>query len=133
VAATNAVFNWNQVPNIDSAYRWNSCPSLAGARCIDVYSGNYGDVGWVGLFSTFFPPGASSGPLRENGQFIQLNDFYPPNGFTGNNVVTHVLGHALGLGHNTFSGDVLYQFANMREDIGGENPVLLASIYSIPR
>ncbi|MGH3860803.1 hypothetical protein [Actinokineospora sp.] len=37
------------------------------------------------------------------------------------------------LGHNQWPGDVMYFQANMREDIGGENPALLASIYSIYR
>jgi len=129
---TNAVAKWNQTPNIDSAYRFNSCPFQAGARCVDVVNANYGPT-WTGHWSGFFPTSTQSGPYRENGQVIQLNDYYTPSGWTRNNTVTHEMGHALGLGHNTYSNDVMYFEANMREDIGGENPALLASIYSIPR
>ncbi|AQZ62407.1 unnamed protein product [[Actinomadura] parvosata subsp. kistnae] len=129
---TNAVYKWNQTPNIDSAYRFNSCPFQAGARCVDVVNANYGAV-WTGRWSGFFPTATQSGPYRENGQVIQLNDYYTPAGWTRNNTITHEMGHALGLGHNVYSNDVMYYQANMREDIGGENPVLLASIYSIYR
>lgn len=130
---SKAVPKWNQVANIDSSYRFNACGAPAGARCIDVFSGNFGDIGWVGLFSALFPTTTLSGPLRETGQVIQLNDFYAPVGFTRNNVATHEVGHALGMGHNVFSGDVMFAIANNREDIGGENPVLLAGLYAITR
>jgi hypothetical protein len=131
--ATNAVYKWNQVPNIDSWYLWNSCPFMAGARCVDVLSANYGATTWVGRTWRFYPTSTHHGAFREQGHYVQLNDYHAPVGFTRNNVVTHELGHVLGLGHNTWSGDVLYEIANTREDIGGENPVLLASIYSITR
>jgi hypothetical protein len=132
---SQAVPKWNQVPNIDSSYRFNACGAPAGARCVDVYSGNYGATTWVGLFSMFFPTEIPEGPLRENGQWIQLNDYYSPadRPFTRNNVATHEVGHALGMGHNVWSGDVMYYIANRREDIGGENPVFLQGLYSIAR
>ncbi|MGC4896797.1 matrixin family metalloprotease [Micromonospora sp. DT31] len=130
---TEAVPKWNQVPNIDSWYQWNGCPAVAGARCIDVFSGNYGAADWVGLAQRTYPSSTFSGAFADSGQWIQLNDYYAPTTFTRNNVVTHEVGHILGLGHNTYDYDVLYPSATTREDIGGENPVLLSDLYSVVR
>lgn len=132
---TNAVYKWNQTPNIDSYYLSNSCPFQAGARCVDVYSGYY-DTSWVGLATRAYDPGAPIyGRFAEQGHYIQLNDKFSPTtyGFTRNNVVTHEVGHILGLGHNTVASDVLHATANSTEALGGQNPVLLSSIYSVAR
>ncbi|MFI2278194.1 matrixin family metalloprotease [Catenuloplanes sp. NPDC020197] len=135
---SNAVSKWNQVPNIDSWYYWNQCPFMAGARCVDVLSGNYGpgdqDGAWIGKVTFRWTTGAG-GPLPEQGTMLQLNDYHDPKtgGFTRNMVTTHEIGHVLGLGHNLYSGDVMAAAAHKREDIGGENATLLANLYSITR
>jgi hypothetical protein len=130
---TAVVPKWNTVQNIDSEYRWNSCPAVSGSRCIDVFSGNYG-AGWTGRTTLYYASG-SPGAFSNSGAMVQLNDYYDSAsiGGTRNNTTTHELGHALGLGHNTYSNDVMYASVNKREDLGGENPVMLASIYSVTR
>ncbi|MEW9556238.1 M57 family metalloprotease [Nonomuraea sp. NPDC050783] len=126
---TNAVYKWNQTPNIDSWYTWNNC-NQAGVHCVGVWSANYGATGWIGHTNLIW---ASTKPGQIRDADVQLNDYYTGTYFTRNNVVTHELGHVLGLGHNDYWNDVMYYSANTREDIGGENPALLAQIYSIDR
>jgi hypothetical protein len=127
----SSVYKWNQTPNIDSLYLWNKCPFQAGARCVDVFSANYGSSEeWVGLTTLHYATG-QPGRLEEQGNFVQLNDFY--NVPSRANVAVHELGHALGLGHNDRPLNVLYPYANSTTSIGVENPALLASIYSIRR
>ncbi|NRQ40170.1 hypothetical protein HII36_51360 [Nonomuraea sp. NN258] len=127
---TNAVYKWNQTPNIDSWYTWNNC-NPSNVHCVDVWSGNYGDTG--GLIGEtvhyYIPP--NHGRIID--AVVRLNDWYQPDTWTRNAMVTHELGHVLGLGHNQWSGDVMHQYVGTREDIGGENPALLAQIYSIDR
>jgi hypothetical protein len=126
---TNAVSKWNQTPNIDSWYTWNNC-NQSSVHCVNVTSGSYGQGDWIGYTETTWYWGTSGSMFNA---YVYLNDSYPPTNFTRNNVVTHELGHVLGLGHNQWSGDVMWWKANMREDIGGENAALLAQVYSVDR
>jgi hypothetical protein len=128
---SSVVPKWNQVVGIDSGYRWNDCPLSTGAWCVDVVSGNYGYTGWEGLTHMSMELGGNGGRFL-SGAWVQLNERHTPMGWTRNNTATHELGHILGLGHNSFVGDVMWG-ASMREDIGGENRTLLESLYSIGR
>ena len=128
---SSVVPKWNQVVGIDSGYRWNACPLSTGAWCVDVVSGNYGDTGWEGMTHLSMELGGNGGRFL-SGAWVQLNERHTPMGWTRNNTATHELGHILGLGHNSFVGDVMWG-ASMREDIGGENRTLLESLYSIGR
>lgn len=126
----DAVYKWNRTPNIDSWYYWNYCPQFSNVHCVDVDSANYGATGWQGHTTRYYVPPTYG---RIVSAHVELNDFYSVAGTSYNHIVTHELGHALGLGHNMWSGDLMYPIVNMREDIGGENPELLRSIYSIDR
>lgn len=126
---TNAVYKWNQTPNIDSWYTWNNCNQFD-VSCVHVWSGHYGANGWAGRTTYTYVWGRSGEMLAAE---VQLNESYVPTTWTRNHVVTHELGHVLGLDHNLWSGDVMYASPNFREDIGGENPALLAQVYSIDR
>jgi len=128
---SSVVPKWNQVVGIDSGYRWNFCPAGPGGRwCVDVYSGNYNTL-WEGKTTLTWESGAHIGAFTS--AFVQLNSRHTPMGWTRNNTTTHELGHVLGLGHNGFVGDVMWELPSMREDLGGENRTLLESVYSIVR
>nr|WP_240779390.1 M43 family zinc metalloprotease [Nonomuraea zeae] len=126
---TNAVYKWNQTPNIDSWYTWNNCNQI-NVSCVNVWSGNYGNSGWAGKTYFTYVWGGTGEMLASD---VHLNEYYTPTTWTRNHVVTHELGHVLGLEHNVWSGDVMHAQQNLREDIGGENPALLAQVYSIDR
>lgn len=127
----SAVYKWNVVPNIDSWYRYGGhCDVLNDAFCVNVYSANYGDTGWWGRTTHYYVP-PNYGAII--GAEVQLNDAPNLTAAQRNSTVIHELGHVLGLGHNMWSGDVMYAYAPSRQDIGGENSALLQSIYSVYR
>jgi hypothetical protein len=139
-----ATYKWNALANVDMRYIWDNCPFMAGARCVDVINGNYGESGWIGVFSYY--QNASDGrkfyePNATYPQQVKLNDWYNPAGgptygaFNRDQVVVHELGHVWGLGHNTHPNDVMYANAGVgvSANVGGENSVLVSNIYSIPR
>lgn len=78
-------------------------PFQAGARCVDVWNGNYGNNGWNGITYFSYVAGTTY-RFAENGVSITLNDYYVtnfPNDNKPRSVACHELGHALGLDHNT--------------------------------
>lgn len=127
----SAVYKWNVVPNIDSWYRYGGhCDVLNDAYCVNVYSANYGNTGWWGR-ATYYHFLSNSGALI--GAEVRLNDYPNLTAAQRNSTVIHELGHVLGLGHNMWSGDVMYAYEPFRQDIGGENSAMLQSIYSVYR
>jgi hypothetical protein len=138
--AVNAWY-WD-TPNIDMHYLWNSCPFEAGARCVDVYEGNYG-AGFLGEttlhFATCNASGHCYGRINEQNAIVQLNNYYPPQGgpvnapYSKASVVQHELGHVLGLGHNGWNQDIMWGQTTFQTGTGGENTFLMGQVYSIYR
>ncbi len=98
-----AVNVWNQAQGVDSWYRWDSCPILAGTHCVHVWNANYGDNGEVGTtIYTWRGDFFVDGTVR-----IQMNDFYQTTPARKRKSTCHELGHALGLGHNSSAGSCM--------------------------
>ena len=127
----SAVYKWNVVPNIDSWYRYGGhCDAVNDAYCVNVYSTNEGASGLWGRTTHYYIPPFYGAVV---GAEVHLNDYYNLSAAQRNSTTIHELGHVLGLGHNMWSGDVMYAIEPFRQDIGGENSALLASIYSVYR
>lgn len=131
---SKAVYSWNQTPGIDSSYLYNSCPFKAGARCIDVFSDDYGDSGWNGLTS-FRLATDRSGRFIESATRVQLNDHYAPNSAQRRRTACHELGHALGLGHTQSLASCMHAPSGRSSiDTGGTDDfAYLANVYSVTR
>lgn len=131
---STAVSNWNQAPGIDSHYLWNSCPFQAGARCVDVKSGNFGNNGWHGSTDIFWYDGTTY-RLKESGIVVNLNDYYGTGNNWGRKVACHEIGHALGAGHATGTGSCMWDPASGAAVLtpGQDYLNLLAQTYSIYR
>jgi hypothetical protein len=129
-----AVTNWNQAPGIDSFYHFNSCPAVAGERCVDVWSANYGATGWHGISNLSWFAGTTF-RLQETGISAQLNDFYGTAGNAGRRVACHELGHTLGVNHATSSASCMWDPAASATVLtpGQDYMSLLGQTYSIYR
>ncbi|MDQ2586634.1 hypothetical protein CKY47_22070 [Saccharothrix yanglingensis] len=134
---------WNAVPNIQFNYIWNSCPFMAGARCVDVWNANYGNTGWIGEFSYLLNASDTRKLYEPNSTYpqqVRLNDWYNPAGgagygaFSRDTVVRHEVGHVTGLGHNTSGiSDLMFAQSGFATATGAQNAALVANVYSIAR
>jgi hypothetical protein len=97
-------YRWNQANGIDTWYYWNNCPFMAGARCIDVFSGFYPRNGFCGTTFKYYYGSVHHGRFREpepGMNFrVELNDSYNTTECPRASLACHELGHVLGLAHN---------------------------------
>jgi predicted Zn-dependent protease len=72
---------------------------------VNVYSGDYGATGWVGLTQMVF----NSAQTYFTKASVSLNDHYGGNTEALHwNPACHELGHVLGLGHNVSTASCMY-------------------------
>jgi hypothetical protein len=123
---TAAVPVWNEAQGVDSWYRWAHCPAVNGAHCVGVFSGNYGDTGWVGFTSALID---NNRTFIDTSVGVQLNDFYSITAARRRKSTCHELGHALGMGHNWATNSCLISGAYEPQRPNGDDFALIADIY----
>jgi hypothetical protein len=122
-----AVTEWNRTSGIDSIYR----PASAGcdgspAHCVQVTSGNYGNVGWVGQTSRT----TNAAQTYFTHANVKFNDYYASSALSNQwNSACHELGHVLGLGHNTSSGSCMYYRQSSQRYPSNQDVALLERYY----
>ncbi|WP_157631750.1 matrixin family metalloprotease [Catelliglobosispora koreensis] len=101
-----AVTEWNKTSGIDSIYRTASagCDG-APVHCVHVYSGNYGNNGWMGITRVTYNSAQTYFATAK----VELNNYYGGSLNTDWATACHELGHVLGLGHNNSLGSCMYK------------------------
>lgn len=79
-----------------------ACPFQAGARCVTVATGAFGETGWFGRSYAWWAIDGS-GRFPESNASIVFNTSYNLTSQQKTTLVCHELGHGLGLGHGTSS------------------------------
>jgi hypothetical protein len=118
---------WNQAHGVDSWYRWQTCPYIAGTHCVGVYNNDYGATGWVGWTNYAFDANRN---LVDSRVTVYLNDHYPITAARHRKSACHELGHVLGLGHNSSSGSCMISGAYETPTPSAQDFSLVANIYS---
>jgi predicted Zn-dependent protease len=93
---------------------------------VNVYSGNYGNNGWVGLTARTLNPAQTYYASAS----VKLNDYY--GGATEAlhwNPACHELGHVLGLGHNASSASCMYYMQSSNKYPTSDDRNLLQRYY----
>jgi hypothetical protein len=121
-----AVTEWNKTSGIDSIYRTAGagCDG-APAHCVNVYSGNYGRTGWVGLATRTL----NAAQTYHKKVSVKFNTYYTSNAAQRWNVACHELGHALGLHHNLSTSSCLYYKQSAVKYPTGQDRALLERFY----
>jgi hypothetical protein len=92
-----SVETWNQAPNVDSLYSWQTCPTGA-QYCVHVYE-VYNSVDR--FYGRYMPKPVTYdafGHVR-SGIWVELNRYWAPNVNRDRSTICHELGHVLGLAH----------------------------------
>jgi hypothetical protein len=121
-----AVNVWNQAQSVDSLYRWNVCPTTAGAHCVHVNSANYGNTAWLGETTIRYDAARN---MIDGSVEVRFNNFHVTTAARKRKTVCHELGHVLGLGHNTSTTSCLVSGAHDTAQPNADDYALVADIY----